>query len=307
MTRFSWFLCTVLFFGIGCGGTTHVVGTGADGSVGNGGNSRSESGGSSLGGADASSTLDASLGNGGASGGSKPVTTTGGATGSGGSVQLGGTTASASMVTLTGGTTAAGGSTTVGSSTIRDGGLVDAPTLGGGAGSIGTSSGGAGGQSSGTGTGGTGSGGASAGGGGCVTIAGTYTGSEAITATKDITVGGCQGISTGPVVPSAILTITQAAGSCSFTMTNSLASGVEFSGTIDPTTNKMTWQESSSNAPTWPYYGGYLSRGTVDMQITPKAAPQVASLDGSFYWAFSYSQYGMEVCSGTTSLTGYVQ
>jgi hypothetical protein len=106
------------------------------------------------------------------------------------------------------------------------------------------------------------------------------------------------------VVPSAILTITQAAGSCSFTMTNSLTSDVVYPGTIDPTTNTMTWNSSPF---TYAYYGGYVRIAKVDMQITPKPAPQVASLDGSFDWAFGYTQFGMEICSGTTSLTGYVQ
>jgi hypothetical protein len=72
MTRLPWLVCAILFFAISCGGTTHVVGTGADGSagsVGSGGNAQASDSRSLLGGAGASGTHEIDAAAGGATGG----------------------------------------------------------------------------------------------------------------------------------------------------------------------------------------------------------------------------------------------
>jgi hypothetical protein len=131
MTHFPWLVCalcsTILLLGGGCGGTTHVVGTGADGSaggVGGGGNSRSGSEGSQ-GGAGASGTQNSDAGvvadAAGGMGGSSS------AAGGGGAGRSGGALADAGSIPATGGTTWDAGAT---------GGLASGGAGSGGAGGV---------------------------------------------------------------------------------------------------------------------------------------------------------------------------
>jgi hypothetical protein len=141
-----------------------------------------------------------------------------------------------------------------------------------------------------------GGGGGGGGGGTCMNIAGIYNGTEAIGTNS------C-GISPHTISPSATLTFSQADGKCDFTMTNSLVPGVTYSGTID-SSNDITWTSSPAS---YAENGGYTTITSVSVTATAEAAPAVASLDGSFHWAWAHTEGGATVCTGTTTLTSYVQ
>ena len=90
-------------------------------------------------------------------------------------------------------------------------------------------------------------------------------------------------------------TFVQTAPSCSFTMTNSLYAGSQYSGylTMEGSDAKVTWT-TVTPAPT--VSGHSLTYTAEDLTLIPAVAPATAMLSGSFSWSSSYG------CTGTTDV-----
>lgn len=103
------------------------------------------------------------------------------------------------------------------------------------------------------------------------------------------------------VVTGATWTVLQTAPSCSFTMTNSVYPGSQYTGTfsMEGTQAKVTW---TSVSPT-PTVAGYaLTYASEDLTISPAVAPATSTISGSFAWNNAYPCTGStDVCHGSVA------
>jgi hypothetical protein len=107
----------------------------------------------------------------------------------------------------------------------------------------------------------------------------TWVGSEDVTTTS----GTCPSYK----ALSVTFTIKQAAGSCSFDLTNSRVAGITFSGTVSG--NSVTW----THAP-YAYGGGTLTLNSA----TGTLSTDLTTLSGDFKWTLAQTS---SACTGTTT------
>lgn len=105
----------------------------------------------------------------------------------------------------------------------------------------------------------------------------TYVGTEDVAVTS----GACPTATDVDVT----FTIVQAAGSCTFTLANSLVSGTVFSGTVSG--NDVSWTGS------YPSASGTVTINSVDAALSA----DLTALSGSFDWTYQ----GNTQCTGTTT------
>lgn len=121
-----------------------------------------------------------------------------------------------------------------------------------------------------------------AGSGSCASLGtGRWVGTESVA----ITAGSCSPYSGLAVT----FTVTQAPGSCAFTMTNSRVAGITFSGTVRG--SAVSW-----TAAPYAYLGGTLTLGAVAGALSDGGQ----TLAGTFRWTLSGSA---SPCAGTTTFS----
>lgn len=124
--------------------------------------------------------------------------------------------------------------------------------------------------------------------GGCSDFSGTYS------LTTEIVSTTCP-VGLHVITEPITWTFVQTAPSCSFTMTNSLYPGSQYSGSfsMEGTQAKVTWT-SVDPAPVVSSYA--LTYKSEDLTVSPAVAPAAPSISGSFVWSSAYP------CTGTTNV-----